>query len=93
MHTVEISLKPNELSAAMADMRIWLDEHRFEPSVFCCREDGASVFVSIDFKVIAEAEAFADRFSGQVDGPPVPGSQRDNRRNVPFIPPPEGIVA
>ena len=92
MRTVEISLKPNELSAAMADMRMWLDERRFEPSVFCCREDGASVSVRVDFKITAEAEAFADRFSGQVDRPPVPGNLGANISRVPFILPPEGIV-
>ncbi len=75
MRTIEISLKPNELSATMADMRMWLDERRFEPSGFCCREDGVSVFVRIDFKVTAEAEAFADRFSRQIDDPPVPATR------------------
>lgn len=92
MHTIEISLKPAELSAAMADMRMWLDERRFEPSGFCCREDGASVFVRVDFKMTAEAQAFANRFSRQIDGPPVPGNLGDNRLSVPFVLPPEGMV-
>jgi hypothetical protein len=92
MHTIEISLKPNELSAAMADMRMWLDERRFEPSGFCCREDGASVSVRIDFKITAEAEAFADRFSGQLGRPPVPGSPRERVPNRQINQQPEGIV-
>ncbi len=92
MHTVEISLKPNELSATMADMRMWLDERRFEPSVFCCREDGASVFVRVDFKMAAEAQAFAERFSRQVGAPPVPGKPGDGRPSLPLILPPEGMV-
>ena len=92
MRTIEISLKPNELSATMADMRMWLDERRFEPSGFCCREDGVSVFVRVDFKVTAEAEAFANRFSRQADGPPVTGNPADQARNRPFILPQEGIV-
>lgn len=92
MRTIEISLKPNELSATMADMRMWLDERRFEPSGFCCREDGVSVFVRVDFKVTAEAEAFANRFSRQAGGPPVTGNPADQARNRPFILPQEGIV-
>lgn len=92
MHTIEISLKPAELSAAMADMRMWLDERRFEPSGFCCREDGASVFVRVDFKMTAEAQAFANRFSRQIDGPPVPGIPGDRMRGPQFVLPPEGIV-
>ena len=92
MRTIEISLKPNELSATMADMRMWLDERRFEPSGFCCREDGVSVFVRVDFKVTAEAEAFANRFSRQAGGPPVTGNPADQARNRPFTLPQEGIV-
>jgi hypothetical protein len=67
MSTVEMQLQPSELSAAMAEMRIWLDEHRFEPSVFSCRgANGAGVLVRIGFKVTEEAEAFADRFTGRI---------------------------
>jgi hypothetical protein len=72
MHTVEMDLQPSELSAAMAEMRLWLDQHRFEPSGFCCREGGTGVLVRVDFKATGEAEAFAGRFSGRIDGPPVP---------------------
>jgi hypothetical protein len=92
MHTVEISLRPSELSAAMAEMRMWLDERRFEPSVFCCREDGARVFARVDFKITAEATAFANRFGGRVNGSPTPGKPGDHMRSPRFIPPPEGIV-
>jgi hypothetical protein len=67
MRTVEMDLRAGELSAAMAEMRIWLDERRFEPSAFCCRRDGAGVLVRVDFKVTGEAEAFANRFSGRID--------------------------
>lgn len=67
MRTVEMDLRPSELSGAMAEMRIWLDERRFEPSIFCCRRDGAGFLVRVDFKVAVEAEAFADRFSGRID--------------------------
>jgi hypothetical protein len=73
MHTVEMRLHPSELCAAMAEMRLWLDQHRFEPSAFCCREGGAGVLVRVEFKVTGEAEAFAGRFSGRIDGPGAEG--------------------
>jgi hypothetical protein len=70
MRTVEMSLRSNELSGTMAEMRMWLDEHRFEPSSFCCRDGGAEILVRVDFKVTIEAHAFADRFRGRVDNSP-----------------------
>jgi hypothetical protein len=75
MRTVEVRLQPNELSGLMAAMRIWLDERRFEPSSFSCRECGGGVLVRVDFKLAGEAEAFARRFGGRVDTPvaPLPG--------------------
>jgi hypothetical protein len=72
MRTVEMDLRPSELSGAMAEMRTWLDERRFEPSVFCCRDNEAGVLVRVDFRVSEEAEAFADRFSGRL-GQTAPG--------------------
>jgi hypothetical protein len=66
MHTVELSLQPEQLSAVMANMRMWLDERRFEPAAFICRDTGGGIVVSVDFSVTAEARAFADRFSGVV---------------------------
>jgi hypothetical protein len=69
MRTVEMDLQPSELSGTMAEMRLWLDQHRFEPSAFCCRQDGAGVLVSVNFKITTEAEAFAGRFSGRLDNP------------------------
>ena len=67
MRTVEISLRPSELSEQMAAMRVWLDERRFEPSCFSCYDSGLGVLVRIDFKIVREAEAFAERFGGQVN--------------------------
>lgn len=73
MHTVEMDLQPSKLSDTMAEMRLWLDQHRFEPSAFSCREGGAGVLVRVNFKATGEAEAFAGRFSGRIDSPPGPG--------------------
>jgi hypothetical protein len=82
MRTVEMSLQTAELGAAMAKMRMWLDEHRFEPSVFSCRDNGADVVVRVDFKIAAEAEAFAGSFSGQIGGHST-GSEQQEPRRVP----------
>ena len=77
MRTVEIDLHPGDLSGTMAEMRMWLDERRFEPSVFCCCDAGAAVVVRIDFKVAEEAAAFADRFGARLgEGPAMRGAAR-----------------
>ena len=56
MHVVEIRLRPSELSMQMGAMRIWLDEHRFEPSSFACGEGTSEVVVSLEFKIGYQAE-------------------------------------
>jgi len=50
-------------------MRIWLDEHRFEPSSFACRDSEYGVLVCLEFKIACQAEQFAERFGGRADGP------------------------
>jgi hypothetical protein len=51
----------------MGAMRVWLDQHRFEPSSFSCRDVDDGVLVSVEFKVARQAHAFADRFGGRAD--------------------------
>jgi hypothetical protein len=70
MRTVEMRLRPQELSEKMAAMRMWLDERRFEPSSFTCHDCGAGVLVRIDFKIAEEADAFSRGFGSSVG--PVP---------------------
>ena len=65
MHSVEIRLDPRELTRKMAEMRIWLDERRFEPSTFFCGGDEEALLVSIAFRVPNEAAAFAAHFGGR----------------------------
>ena len=67
MSTVEIQLPLHELSHEMAEMRVWLDKRRFEPSNFTCRDTGERVLVRIEFKVRQEARAFAGQFGGSLD--------------------------
>lgn len=66
MRIVEIDLVADELFDQMAAMRMWLDRRRWEPSIFSCRENGASVLLRIEFKVPQEGEEFARRFGGRV---------------------------
>jgi len=68
MHTVEIRVPRRELSERMAMMRMWLDERRFEPSTFNCRDAEEDVLVRIEFKVASEAKAFAAHFNGRLVG-------------------------
>jgi hypothetical protein len=82
MRTVEMNLRSNELSGAMAEMRMWLDERGFEPSSFCCRDGEAGVLVRVDFIVAGEAEAFAGRFNGRI-GEGAGDRGGEGRREVP----------
>jgi len=68
MYLVDIRMQPGDLSRHMSTMRIWLDEHRFEPSTFYCRDTDCGMLVSVEFKISDEAAAFAERFDGQANG-------------------------
>jgi hypothetical protein len=67
MYGVDIRVPPGDLSRQMSAMRIWLDEHRFEPSVFSCRDTDRGMLVCVEFKVPREAEAFAEHFDGRAN--------------------------
>ena len=68
MYGVDIQMQQGDLSRQMSAMRVWLDEHRFEPSTFSCRDTDYGTLVCIEFKVPREAVAFAERFDGQAKG-------------------------
>ena len=68
MYGVDIRVLEGDLSRQMSAMRIWLDEHRFEPSIFSCRDTDYGTLVCIGFKVPREAEAFAEHFDGRANG-------------------------
>ena len=70
MYAVDIYVEQGDLSRKMSAMRIWLDEHRFEPSTFSCRDTDDGTLVCIEFKVPYEAEAFAEHFDGRANGRP-----------------------
>jgi hypothetical protein len=68
MYLVDIRMHPGDLSRQMSTMRVWLDEHRFEPSTFYCRDTDGGMLVSVEFKISREAAAFAEQFDGQANG-------------------------
>jgi hypothetical protein len=49
----------------MGAMRVWLDQHRFEPSRFSCRGEEDGVLLCLEFNRASEAEAFASHFGGR----------------------------
>ena len=67
MSAVELRLNPSDLPREMGAMRVWLDQHRFEPSGFSCRDVDDGVLVSLEFKIAHQAVAFAERFGGRAD--------------------------
>jgi hypothetical protein len=67
MSAVQIRLNLSDLSREMGAMRIWLDQHRFEPSSFSCRDGGDGVVVSVEFKAADQAQAFSKHFNGRVN--------------------------
>jgi hypothetical protein len=64
MQTVAIRLRARDLSAEMAAMRKWLDEHRCEPANFTFRRSGNIISIYTVFDKDADGEAFKARFGG-----------------------------
>ena len=54
MYGVDIHVDQGDLCRKMLAMRIWLDDHRFEPSTFSCRDTAYGMLVSIQFKIPAK---------------------------------------
>jgi hypothetical protein len=67
MYAVEIHLPRQELPRQMYEMRIWLDQNRFESSTFSCRDGDYDVLVSVEFRAPRQAAAFAERFAGRAN--------------------------
>jgi hypothetical protein len=68
MYLVDIRMQPGDLSQQMSAMRVWLDERRFEPSTFYCRDTDYGMLVCVEFKIPREAAAFAEHFDGRANG-------------------------
>src|SRR5215472_6103285 len=53
-----------DLSDIMTAMRVWLDEHRYEPAKFDCYRAPGWFDICLDFERNDEADAFKTRFGG-----------------------------
>jgi hypothetical protein len=69
MQMIAIRVRPRDLSAEMAAMRKWLDEHRCEPSNFTFRRSGDIIAIYAVFQEDADGGAFNARFRGQTQRP------------------------
>ena len=65
MQTIAIRVRARDLSAEMAAMRKWLDEHRCEPANFTFRRFGDIISIYTVFDKDADGGAFKARFGGQ----------------------------
>ncbi len=70
MRTITIRVRAVDFAERIAAMRIWLNEHRFEPSRFKYAEDGNDLLIDVCFGVADEAVAFSARFNGESTEPP-----------------------
>ena len=69
MQIITIRVRARDLSAEMAAMRKWLDEHRCEPSNFTFRRYEDIISIYAVFQKDADGKAFKARFHGQTQRP------------------------
>jgi hypothetical protein len=65
MRTATITLRGAEFAQTMSEMRIWLDQHLFEPTRFTYNQDKEIIVIAVDFLEDHHAEAFQSRFGRQ----------------------------
>ena len=54
----------NDLFQRLTDIRVWLDDHRYEPSTFKYFYLDPGMMIRVSYKIDDEAEAFAQKFGG-----------------------------
>ena len=64
MHTATVTLRAADFARNMSEMRIWLDQHLFEPTRFTYKQDRERIVLTVDFQEGNHAEAFQSRFAG-----------------------------
>ena len=64
MRTITVRVSAVNLTEQMTAMRLWLDDHRYEPSTFTYSEDGQDMVIRVVFEIDDEAAAFSKRFNG-----------------------------
>lgn len=55
-----------DLAERLTDMRVWLDEHHYEPSTFTYFFLDPGMKIRVSFKLDDEAEEFAEKFGGSL---------------------------
>ena len=67
MHIVEVrTTGDDDFGTLLKEMRLWLDEHRFEASTFAYFDLNPGMRIQVSFRVGEQAEAFVRRFSGSL---------------------------
>jgi hypothetical protein len=65
VRTTEVRITDeDDFGGMLKNMRLWLDEHRFEPMSFTYFDLEPGMVIRVLFNVDGEAEAFAQRFGG-----------------------------
>ena len=64
MHTATVTLRAADFAGKMSEMRIWLDQHLFEPTRFTYKQDRERIVLTVDFQDGNHAEAFQSHFAG-----------------------------
>jgi hypothetical protein len=93
VRTTEVPLfDENDLAGRLTDMRVWLDQHGYEPSTFTYFFLDHGMKIRVTFNIDREAEAFVQEFGGSLlDTPWATGhlttAQPLPARHSPFLTP------
>ena len=66
MRIAEVCIPDDNLVRRLTDIRVWLDEHRYQPSTFTYFFLHPRMMIRVLFKIDDEAEAFAQEFGGSL---------------------------
>ena len=66
MQTAEVCIPDDNLVERLTDIRVWLDEHHYQPSTFTYFLFHPGMMIRVLFKIDDEAKAFAQEFGGSL---------------------------
>ena len=66
MQTAEVCIPDDNLVERLTDLRVWLDEHRCQPSTFTYFFLHPEMMIRVLFEIDDEAKAFAQEFGGSL---------------------------
>ena len=61
-----VCIPDDNLVERLTDIRVWLDEHHYQPSTFTYFFLHPGMMIKVLFKIDDEAEAFAKKFGGSL---------------------------